>query len=448
MGENRANIDLLFRNGLKDYEVLPPPEVWENIRPAVRKGQRPVLIFRAAAMIAVLFSLGFLTYRWSMKLPVDMGSSSLIMNPAPENQFFASPVNNAPRQKVALLTAKQVNDKAIPLIKAENIMISADDRVAENADNKMPQDIIGLSVEKEQRIRGTLTNRKADFIKTTGESATRINPLVYPLASSPEAHEKNKNYRWSIAALISPTYYSDINTGHSAIASQLISDEQPVISYSGGLALSYKINKRFSVQSGLYYSTIGNELSGISSFTGFQKYDLSKGAPNFEVLTTNGPVYTSNPDIFLMDNLSTTRISTRFTADIFDPDKADLQYLNNSLMQNFGYLEFPVAVRYKVVDRKLGLNIIGGLSSDFLMNNTVSATGLNGERLVVGSTDGVKPVAFTSSVGMGMEYSISKNFSLNLEPTFRYYLNPFSGVGGSDIRPYSFGVFSGLSYRF
>jgi hypothetical protein len=31
MDERGANIDILFRNGLKDYEVLPPPEVWNNI---------------------------------------------------------------------------------------------------------------------------------------------------------------------------------------------------------------------------------------------------------------------------------------------------------------------------------------------------------------------------------------------------------------------------------
>ena len=33
MDEKGANIDLVFRNGLKDFEVLPPPEVWDNIHP-------------------------------------------------------------------------------------------------------------------------------------------------------------------------------------------------------------------------------------------------------------------------------------------------------------------------------------------------------------------------------------------------------------------------------
>jgi len=49
---------------------------------------------------------------------------------------------------------------------------------------------------------------------------------------------------------------------------------------------------------------------------------------------------------------------------------------------------------------------------------------------------------------MGIEYSLSDKFSLNLEPTFRYYLNSFSDMNSMKIHPYSFGVFSGLSYRF
>jgi len=40
MDEREANIDVVFRNGLKDYEVLPPPEVWDKISPAVLEQQR------------------------------------------------------------------------------------------------------------------------------------------------------------------------------------------------------------------------------------------------------------------------------------------------------------------------------------------------------------------------------------------------------------------------
>jgi hypothetical protein len=92
-------------------------------------------------------------------------------------------------------------------------------------------------------------------------------------------------------------------------------------------------------------------------------------------------------------------------------------------------------------------NLIGGLSSNLLVNNSVY-TSLDGTKYEVGKTAGLNPVTFSSSLGMGMEYSFSKNLSLNFEPTFRYFLNPFSNTEGIGVHPYSFGIFSGISYKF
>jgi hypothetical protein len=72
MDSKGANIDLLFRNGLKDYEVLPPVEAWNNILPVIRKKQRPVIFLRSAALIAVLLSLGFLSYKWSQQISAPL----------------------------------------------------------------------------------------------------------------------------------------------------------------------------------------------------------------------------------------------------------------------------------------------------------------------------------------------------------------------------------------
>jgi hypothetical protein len=73
---------------------------------------------------------------------------------------------------------------------------------------------------------------------------------------------------------------------------------------------------------------------------------------------------------------------------------------------------------------------------------------IDGSRYNVGKTEGLNPLMVSSSLGMGMEYNISDKFSLNLEPTFKYYLNPFGEFSGLKSQPYSFGVFSGLSYKF
>jgi hypothetical protein len=132
---------------------------------------------------------------------------------------------------------------------------------------------------------------------------------------------------------------------------------------------------------------------------------------------------------------------------VFDPNKASLQPVNNSLNQNFSYLEFPVILRYKLIDKTIGINLIGGLSYNLLVHNSVYTT-LDGNIYPVGDTKGLNPLSLSSSLGMGMEYNVSSKLSLNLEPTFRYFLNPFSVTTGTFIHPYSFGIFSGVSYKF
>jgi len=439
MDEREANIDLLFRKGLKDYEVLPPAGVWDKISPVIRKRQRPYVILRAAAMIAVIATLSFLTTTWNSEF-----SDSVISNAIQQD-----PISGTPQSEVSdavLLAVAGNNDvnKQFSAINAPSPEIIVTDITENNSEINLsnPLPVRGLP-EGETEV----SHRNLVFPVSSDMNSMNIDysPVLYTPA---ELTSTGKKEKWSIAALVSPTYISSFNSAASEAASQINDVEQPVISYSGGIALAYKVSKRLSVQSGLYYASYGNELSGISSFGGFQTYDQVKGNSNFQVQTSNGTVYTNNADVYLIDNLSDNRIASYFDKGSFDPAKASLEYLNNSLMQNLGYLELPVILRYKVIDRAFDFNIIGGVSSNLLVNNSVYAS-VDGDRYHVGRTEGLNSVLFTSSLGMGMEYSITNNLSFNLEPTFRYYLNSFNNLSGmSNLHPYTFGIFSGLSYKF
>jgi outer membrane protein with beta-barrel domain len=259
--------------------------------------------------------------------------------------------------------------------------------------------------------------------------------------------QQNITERWSVAAMASPTYYSKFNSGKDELASQLMSTEKPVISYSGGVAFTYKLSKRLSIQTGLYYSSFGQEVDGVNSYAGFMPFDNTKGDHNFEVLTTNGHVITTNPDVFLSSSGLVDRIETNISKDVFDPQKADLQYVDNNIQQDLSYLEFPITLRYKVVDKLVDINLIGGVSYNFLVGNSVYSVNDEG-KYPIGKTEGLNPITVSSSIGMGLEYNFSENLSLNLEPTFRYYLSPFNDMVSSGMHPYSFGVFSGISYKF
>jgi opacity protein-like surface antigen len=434
MDDRGVNIDIVFRNGLKEYEVLPPQDVWKNIQPVVRKKQKPLAILRAAAMFAVLISLSFLAYKFSREIPAGLEGPAIASNPesfTPPAEIISAALPDAAISQDRMLRPGTINDDQIvrPV----------------NTDNIVPTVMEFESTPESNELQNNNRNKQADFLALDYNGSGYLEMNQANSLDLPDYTNRKEPNRWTISALMSPTYQSQFSSGQNDAVSQAIALEQTVISYSGGLALAYKINKRLSIQSGLYYSTIGKELTGIAAYSGFENQFYTKGSPNFTVLTSSGTVHTSNNDIFLTDGLYSDRIQTDYNINVFDPVKASLTYLDNSIRQNFSYLELPVVLRYKVVDRALDFNIIGGLSSNLLVDNSVYAS--KGKTLI-GSTEGMNTIIFSSTLGMGMEYNFSGNLSLNLEPTFRYYINPFNNIPGMSIHPYTFGIFSGLSYKF
>ena len=437
MDDKGANIDLLFRNGLKSFEVLPPREVWSNIAPVIRKKQQPLLILRTAAMVVILLSMTFLIYNWGKKYDIKPDTYQSTANPGPAGDVIPGSKATAVKRETGgkyntVKTAVREQDVPVRQSIPEDLTTHKDIRY---------QLLSGRSIPEYTKPEGS-NNQFFDVDNPKNQVPGEISPDFIPVKPGGD-----RNKRWTIAALVSPTYYTAFSSGNNIAASQLMAEEQHLLSYAGGIALSYRINKRVSVQSGLYYSSFGNELAGISTFGGFRQYDYTKGDHNFEIRTASGTVYTNNADVFLIDNISKNRITTSISSDVFDPSKANLKYLDNSLRQNFSYLELPVVLKYKIIDKAVDFNIIGGLSSNILVANSVY-TNSDGEKLLVGKTGGLNLITFSSSLGMGMEYNFTDNLSLNLEPTFRYYLNPFSNITGMKIHPYSFGIFSGLSFKF
>jgi hypothetical protein len=424
---------VVFRNGLKDYEVLPPAEAWNNIRPFIKTKKKAFIFLRVAAISAVLMMIGFLAY-WlgnDLSTSIDNAVTALNENPAPMviTRQVNSPLYVIPKDGTG--SSEDVVLDELPDLR--NLITDVPDQVS-------PGKTENISIyNQDQAGSSSAVLKTPETVKYNSTEPFLLFPDEKPVI--------NREKRWSIAALASPTYNSRLNSINDDLSRQLDASESPGNSYSGGITVAFKVNRRFSIQSGLFYSSMGKEVDGISSFAGFERYVTSKGSHNFEVLTTNGSVLTNNSDVFLMSATTGDRIITNYTRDFFDPEKASLDYINNTLNQNFSYLELPISLRYKIIDKTLDFNIIGGISYNLLVKNSVYAK-VDGGKFPIGHTEGLNPVSISSSFGMGMEYNLSDRFSLNLEPTFRYYLNPINELARTNLRPYSFGIFSGLSYKF
>jgi opacity protein-like surface antigen len=439
MADNRANIDLVFRNGLMDYEVLPPAEVWDNIQASVNVPKKRIVFpyIKVAAAITVVATMSFLAYR----LGVEVSTSQLNVMSAANQESFSSELNPVQSPVATNIVKNEV--KTIPV--NNNIV------TAVNPEEKSVN-LTGVHSEKTNPVISKKLIAESRMMPGIQDPAdikyAKVKPIEFQsftyqgLQDNIEVPEKQ---RWSVSAIASPTYYSQFTSGGNEIAKQVLESDQTRSSYTGGVGLAYKVSSRFSIQTGLYYSSLGQEVGGVNAYSGFQQYDNSKSDHNFELITALGTVFSRNSDVFLNSSDLPARVQTYYTNDVFDPVKANLSYVSSTIYQDLSFLELPVILRYKVVDSKIDLNVVGGMSYNFLINNSVYAV-LDGGKYPVGTTENMNSVSLSSSLGMGMEYNLTDNLSLNLEPTFRYYLNPFSGKTG--FHPYSIGVFSGVSYKF
>jgi hypothetical protein len=440
MADIDSNIDFVFRNGLKDMEVLPPSDVWDNINPVIRRKQRSFLFLRVAAIIALVLSVGVILAMLTREISDGIGTNVFTLNQEvmPQGEYLGEDV------------AVPVHDKPELFASAERVMIAG----AGIENSVIPGYIdIPLSGNDSLAKSNILINAEynlfqeweEDFIIPAGRDNVNLGvKQELQILSQPETPVIK---RWSISAMAAPTYYMAYTSKSNEYSRRLQNAEKAVVSYSGGFSFSYNINKKLSIQSGLYYSSIGQEVSGINSYAGFEKYVTTKSSRNFEVLTSSGNVLPVNRDIYLADGNMTDRVLTMYTRDVFDPDKSGLRFLSNSLIQDFRYLEMPVMMKYKLIDKRFDVNLIGGVSYNLLVDNSVF-TMVDGSKYNIAYTDGLNPSTFSGSFGMGMEYNLSDKFSFNLEPTVRYYLSPLGEQIWTQLHPYSFGIFTGVSYKF
>ncbi len=114
------------------------------------------------------------------------------------------------------------------------------------------------------------------------------------------------------------------------------------------------------------------------------------------------------------------------------------------MTQQMSYLEIPVELNYALINKKFGFNVISGVSSLFLVDNSVALTSGN-LATEMGDANNLNDLNFSANFGLGVNYKFSRNLLLNIEPVFKYQLNAFSETDGT-FNPYALGVYSGLKF--
>ncbi|MCT4630154.1 hypothetical protein [Winogradskyella sp.] len=244
--------------------------------------------------------------------------------------------------------------------------------------------------------------------------------------------EEDKQSRWSIAPNIAPVYYSSLGKGSSIDQQFNNNSKSSDINMSYGITGSYTISKKLKVRAGISRVNLSQSTSDVFAFNGgeFASRNAETSMRNINPKEGLGNITFMSANMF---NTSTT------------PEVFNTKIVGN-IDQRFSFIEVPLELEYRVLDKKFGVNVIGGFSTFFLNQNEIYAD-LDGTSTLIGEASNLNTTSFSANFGLGLDYSLSKQWNINLEPQFKYQINTFNNTSGN-YRPFFIGLYTGLSYKF
>lgn len=462
MKGNNEHMDRIFREKLGAYSEQPPAEVWEGISTGITsRGKRKSLFFwlAAAAGLTALAGAILLVNR------EQTGEPFLQQQVTEESSVQGDEAGSDIKEETDIGESTETNIQTDKQIITEITVDEAGDETGSES-----AAVSGFQKDKEftpeHAVELDPINARSTLIFPTGFDITgasrpylsddQFQPGTGYVETSKgfDAEELKANQqrnKWTIGTQAAPLYaYRNLEPGSretvyaQADAGSLNRCESAILSYSGGINVQYHTVRRLTLQSGLYFSRMGMRLDfedvavksieAVPSFgtpesansTGTLSYDIQTGSGT--ELATSWQEY-NNQTPGTIDNAGGMRDA---------PSSWDLlQYLD--------YFEIPLVLKYKMIDRKIGISLVSGLSSQILIGNEIYLA--DGEqREKVGETADIRDLNYSGIFGLGLEYKLAKGWAISLEPSFKYYLNPVNTTGIYNSHPWNFGIYTGISY--
>ncbi len=469
------NLDELFRSKLAGYEQEPPAYVLDNVLAGVAgaRRKRKIVFWRIAGVAAALL-LAFVAGWQFNGDEVVTQKSIVVQSTTPETDQ-----STGEDQKIAPVETAVKS--------AETLVAQATERTSVKTQN-----ISAQNTPKNQTPTATLAD--SQITQATEEESLLLKPiksltkLLQPLLSAPnqiiqsqqkqmaarseqvksidqQIMEQNQQQllvqnkekgKWSIGAQVSPAYNVSRSSHTQTYASNMISSSASnPVDLGGGVSVQFKKGKRWSLQSGVYYSGLGQS-SGNSTFSNRNLTASADFATNVGKEYFNAPVNidASSSKMMMNSTAGVIEFSNVPSGMVLGTNLEDKTLVSNAVVvsdarfiQNFEYIEVPLYLRYTVLDSRFDIEMLGGFSTNLLVGNETYMESAVG-RSLVGNTKDMENMNYSGTLGVGFKYGISRHLSLNVEPRVKYFLNSLNSNSSVTYKPYTIGVFTGLSYEF
>jgi hypothetical protein len=150
------------------------------------------------------------------------------------------------------------------------------------------------------------------------------------------------------------------------------------------------------------------------------------------------------------DSTANGYIPTFYTQTVDVYDSIDYYAINES-KASYTYLEIPLLFGYQKDFKRFSLSLKGGPSMSLMISRNVPKAIYPEDKIRIVNMDRTLPTRINLNWQMmfsaGFGFNLTDKFSLNVEPAFRYFVNPEFNNGTSSRHPYSFGVRAGIIYK-
>ena len=430
------NLDHLFKKALQDKSYEPPPYIWGNIERQLNKNKHKVALWwwrtaAAAAVVAAFIGIWLFYSVESPEIEVAGITGTEILKTKDSTNLPDTFSDSIQEEKTVQYVTKETVTE-VPVLIAQNKRTELEPiqmhRAGEAGFIEQTAPDYAISTRKLQRNFIPLTSKEA--YQNQKEYQKLLNTPTY-LTTDEKRKIKVMVSGHFVPAYSSGSYSSSLKNSRGVSYSSNQMDG--LMNVGGGLKLSVSANKRFSVQTGLFYSRMGQKTSGAGSgvrammLPSLQHSDRMIATPLGNIKTrTQGVAYRS-PEAILPSSLNSSSSET--------------------IEQTFGTLEIPLHVRYLLNNNKVLFAVSGGVSGNFIVNNKVFLR--NGrDKEYIGSTEDIRNFNISTDIGLGMEYPVTSNIRIMIEPGFKYFLQSLSRNDDIDFKPYLFTFSTGIGIRF
>ncbi|MDZ7612484.1 MAG: hypothetical protein U5K51_01230 [Flavobacteriaceae bacterium] len=428
------NIDRIFQENFKELEIFPPDRVWKNIEAHLNKKQTSPIIplYQKLSGVAVAFLLFFsLGLGYLNPWKKDGVSSNVVQKSRPESVSQKQVVEEGTNISNPILLQnelgfKEETNKEITVKQTKLIIQDQSNELAGIEKNNL-----AIADEEKFKVVNEVSSERATTFSNSYPAKNSNRDFIENLNTDVVQNEKEKGSKrekkWSVGPTIAPVYLNSLQSG-SAI-SETLKDNKTITeeALSYGMKLNYQLTEKINIQSGVNKVELGYNTKDVNLAITTLKY------PNHNLKAVTPGIY-----------LSSAR-ENAVNADLSEVQNKSS--VDGQLNQSFEYVEVPVEMKYNVFQSKIGLNVVGGISTFILTNNEVSFINPDNFSTVLGESNNINSLNFSGNLGFDIDYKVTKDWFLNVSPMVKYQFNTFSNTSGS-FQPFYFGVYSGVNYRF